>query len=71
MFITIGYDKEGDEHILAADRNLHHTVDSRCGCNPDAFNTENPYGDSPTTGVWQWNHHAFEDEKRISWTTTP
>lgn len=60
--IRLGFDQAGDEHLLFASRNLWHSVNTQCGCNPDAANTENPYGDPPTAGVWEWYHRPFEDE---------
>lgn len=60
--ISLGRDDEGVEHFLAAERNLHHSPDSLCGCNPDAYNTENPYGSPPTSGVWEWAHHPYREE---------
>lgn len=59
--LSLGFDKDGDEHTLGAERNLSHTPDPLCGCNPDAYNTENPYG-GEYRGVWVWFHHPFEDE---------
>lgn len=53
--IIIGYDSEGVEHHIFADRNLHHKPSMMCGCNPDA--------DSDREGVEWWvSHRPFDDE---------
>jgi hypothetical protein len=60
--IEVGLDSSGELHVLSAARNLNHLPDALCGCNPDAYNTENPFGRCRLGGVWVWFHHPFDSE---------
>lgn len=58
LYLELGIDEDGDEHILFAwtDESEYHQASSSCGCNPDPYHDE-----GYPKARWWWSHHSFEN----------
>lgn len=59
---SIGFDEKGDEHVIPdEDDPTIHKLDTLCGCNPDPYHDENPWGPRKPVNYW-WSHHHLSIE---------